>query len=154
MFNLVPRVSRILYFKNIINLVCFFAYRHGVEINKVMNEMESRKELLLTYEQTLTHKDSIVANITNAIHKQVCCMLFRKLLTECNTVNFTATRPSPSKSKDFRQSYTSVPYMDLRCLLPYKVRTCMTDGNVLQTARGSFDFEGRVYSCSSEIDGN
>ncbi|KAL9985881.1 hypothetical protein ACROYT_G008332 [Oculina patagonica] len=35
-----------------------------------MNEMESQKELLLTYEQTLSHKDSIVANITNAIQKQ------------------------------------------------------------------------------------
>jgi len=45
--------------------------RHGVEINKLMNEMESQKELLLTYEQTLTHKDSIVANITDAIKKQV-----------------------------------------------------------------------------------
>jgi len=44
--------------------------RHGVEINKLMNEMESQKELLLTYEQTLTHKDSIVANITDAIQKQ------------------------------------------------------------------------------------
>ena len=37
--------------------------------------MESQKELLLTYEQTLSHKDSIVANVTNAIQKQVCCML-------------------------------------------------------------------------------
>ena len=26
--------------------------RHGVEVNKLMNEMESQKELLLTYEQT------------------------------------------------------------------------------------------------------
>lgn len=39
-----------------------------------MNEMESQKELLLTYEQTLTHKDSIVANITDAIQKQVSSM--------------------------------------------------------------------------------
>jgi len=44
--------------------------RHGVEMNKLMNEMESQKELLLTYEQTLSHKDSIVANITEAIQKQ------------------------------------------------------------------------------------
>ncbi|XP_020619482.1 centrosomal protein POC5-like isoform X2 [Orbicella faveolata] len=44
--------------------------RHGVEMNKLMNEMESQKELLLTYEQTLSHKDSIVANITDAIQKQ------------------------------------------------------------------------------------
>ncbi|XP_073240879.1 centrosomal protein POC5-like isoform X1 [Porites lutea] len=44
--------------------------RHGVEMNKLMNEMESQKELLLTYEQTLSHKDSIVANVTNAIQKQ------------------------------------------------------------------------------------
>lgn len=43
-------------------------------MNKLMNEMESQKELLLTYEQTLIHKDSIVTNITHAIHKQVCCM--------------------------------------------------------------------------------
>ena len=40
-------------------------------MNKLMNEMESQKELLLTYEQTLSHKDSIVANVTNAIQKQV-----------------------------------------------------------------------------------
>lgn len=39
-----------------------------------MNEMESQKELLLTYEQTLSHKDSIVANITDAIQKQVSSM--------------------------------------------------------------------------------
>lgn len=51
-------------------VVCL-TYRHGVEMNKLMNEMESQKELLLTYEQTLTHKDSIVANITDAIQKQV-----------------------------------------------------------------------------------
>lgn len=44
--------------------------RHGIEKNKLMNEMESQKELLHTYEQTLSHKDSIVSNITNAIHKQ------------------------------------------------------------------------------------
>ena len=37
--------------------------------------MESQKELLLTYEQTLSHKDSIVANVTNAIQKQVCSMV-------------------------------------------------------------------------------
>lgn len=49
----------------------YLFYRHGVEVNKLMNEMESQKELLLTYEQTLSHKDSIVANITNAIQKQV-----------------------------------------------------------------------------------
>lgn len=45
-------------------------------MNKLMNEMESQKELLLTYEQTLSHKDSIVANITNAIQKQVWCFVF------------------------------------------------------------------------------
>ena len=28
--------------------------------------------------------------------------------------------------------------------LPYKVRTCMIDGNLLQTAQTSFDFKGRV----------
>ena len=44
-------------------------------MNKLMNEMESQKELLLTYEQTLSHKDSIVANVTNAIQKQVCSMV-------------------------------------------------------------------------------
>lgn len=51
----------------------FLPHRHGSEMHKLMNEMESQKELLLTYEQTLTHKDSIVTNITHAIHKQVCC---------------------------------------------------------------------------------
>lgn len=44
-------------------------------MNKLMNGMESQKELLLTYEQTLSHKDSIVANVTNAIQKQVCSMV-------------------------------------------------------------------------------
>ena len=44
-------------------------------MNKLMNEMESQKELLLTYEQTLSHKDSIVANVTNAIQRQVCGMV-------------------------------------------------------------------------------
>ena len=48
-------------------------------MNKLMNEMESQKELLLTYEQTLSHKDSIVANVTNAIQKQVCWMVQRQL---------------------------------------------------------------------------
>ena len=48
-------------------------------MNKLMKEMESQKELLLTYEQTLSHKDSIVANVTNAIQKQVCCMVQRQL---------------------------------------------------------------------------
>ena len=28
--------------------------------------------------------------------------------------------------------------------LPYKVRTCMIDGNILQNALRGFDFEGRV----------
>lgn len=45
-------------------------------MNKLMNEMESQKELLLTYEQTLCHKDAIVANISNAIQKQVCHISF------------------------------------------------------------------------------
>lgn len=44
--------------------------RHGAELNKLLNEMESQKELLHTYELTLEHKDSIVSNITNAIQKQ------------------------------------------------------------------------------------
>ena len=40
-------------------------------MNRLLNEMESQKELLLTYEQTLKHKDSIVANMMHAINKQV-----------------------------------------------------------------------------------
>ena len=43
-------------------------------MNRLLNEMESQKELLLTYEQTLKHKDSIVANMTHAINKQVCLL--------------------------------------------------------------------------------
>ena len=57
-----------------------------MEMNKLMNEMESQKELLLTYEQTLSHKDSIVANITNAIQKQVCCSSVVKLVLFCTLV--------------------------------------------------------------------
>ena len=44
-------------------------------MNRLLNEMESQKELLLTYEQTLKHKDSIVANMTHAINKQVWYMV-------------------------------------------------------------------------------
>lgn len=54
------------------NVICFIFQRHGAELNKLLNEMESQKELLHTYELTLEHKDSIVSNITNAIQKQVC----------------------------------------------------------------------------------
>ena len=50
-------------------------------MNKLMNEMESQKELLLTYEQTLTHKDSIVANITDAIQKQVSSIFILTFLS-------------------------------------------------------------------------
>ncbi|KAK2565330.1 Centrosomal protein POC5 [Acropora cervicornis] len=51
-------------------VICFIFQRHGAELNKLLNEMESQKELLHTYELTLEHKDSIVSNITNAIQKQ------------------------------------------------------------------------------------
>ena len=37
--------------------------------------MNETKDFVLTYEQTLSHKDSIVANVTNAIQKQVCGMV-------------------------------------------------------------------------------
>ena len=56
------------------HVICFIFQRHGAELNKLLNEMESQKELLHTYELTLEHKDSIVSNITNAIQKQVCSM--------------------------------------------------------------------------------
>lgn len=39
--------------------------------NKLLNEMESQKELLYTYEQSINHKDSIVANMTSALQRQV-----------------------------------------------------------------------------------
>ena len=60
--------------------ICLFIYfrflsRHGFETNKLLNEMESQKELLLTYERTLSHKDSIVANVTTAIQKQVSLLI-------------------------------------------------------------------------------
>ena len=52
-------------------------------------------------------------------------------------------------AKDFRQSYISIPYMEVFDFtaskhLPYKVWTCIIDGNLLQTAQRSFDFEGHV----------
>ncbi|KAK3754445.1 hypothetical protein QZH41_009227, partial [Actinostola sp. cb2023] len=44
--------------------------RHHADRNKLLNEMESQKELLYTYEQSINHKDSIVANVTSALQRQ------------------------------------------------------------------------------------
>lgn len=76
-------------------------------MNKLMNEMENQKELLLTYEQTLSHKDSIVANITNAIQKQVCyisvwkaCIIWTLTdLSENSYVQLVASVPLSTSSK-------------------------------------------------------
>ena len=43
--------------------------------------MENQKELLLTYEQTLAHKDSIVANITEDNQKQVSSIFILTFLS-------------------------------------------------------------------------
>lgn len=42
----------------------------GAEKNKILNEMESLKELLHTYEQSIERKDQVISNLTNAMQKQ------------------------------------------------------------------------------------
>jgi centrosomal protein POC5 len=40
------------------------------EKNQVLNEMESLKELLHTYEQSIERKDQVISNLTHAMQKQ------------------------------------------------------------------------------------
>ena len=48
----------------------FSSYRHAAEKNQVLNEMESLKELLHTYEQSIERKDQVISNLTHAMQKQ------------------------------------------------------------------------------------
>ena len=40
-------------------------------MNRLLNELESMKELLLTFELTVGRKDAIISNLTSAMQKQV-----------------------------------------------------------------------------------
>ena len=40
-------------------------------MNKLLNEFEGMKELLVTFEQTIERKDVIITNLTSAMQKQV-----------------------------------------------------------------------------------
>lgn len=44
--------------------------KHAAEKNQILNEMESVKELLHTYEQSLERKDQVISNLTHAMQKQ------------------------------------------------------------------------------------
>lgn len=44
--------------------------KFAAEKNQIQNEMESLKELLHTYEQSLQRKDQVISNLTNAMQKQ------------------------------------------------------------------------------------
>lgn len=44
--------------------------KHAAEKNQVLNEMESLKELLHTYEQSIERKDQVISNLTHAMQKQ------------------------------------------------------------------------------------
>ncbi|XP_070536064.1 centrosomal protein POC5-like isoform X2 [Ptychodera flava] len=44
--------------------------RHAKEKHKLLNEIESLKELLNTYEQSIERKDQVISNLTHALQKQ------------------------------------------------------------------------------------
>ncbi|KAK6178513.1 hypothetical protein SNE40_013291 [Patella caerulea] len=44
--------------------------RHACEQNKLVNEIDSLKELLHTYEQSMERKDEVISNLTHAMQKQ------------------------------------------------------------------------------------
>ena len=44
--------------------------RHAAEINAYLNEVDSLKELLHTYEQSITRKDDVINNLTLGLQKQ------------------------------------------------------------------------------------
>ncbi|KAL3884431.1 hypothetical protein ACJMK2_024570 [Sinanodonta woodiana] len=44
--------------------------RHASEKTQLLNELDSLKELLHTYEQSIERKDQVISNLTNAMQKQ------------------------------------------------------------------------------------
>ena len=46
-----------------------FQNRQAAEIRQLQDEMEEMKELLHTYEQTLSRKDQVITNLTTGIQK-------------------------------------------------------------------------------------
>ncbi|XP_052787736.1 centrosomal protein POC5-like [Mya arenaria] len=44
--------------------------RHASEKTKLLEEMDSLKELLATYEKSIMRKDQVISNLTNALQKQ------------------------------------------------------------------------------------
>ena len=51
-------------FKNLLNV------RHAREMTSLQNELESMKELLHTYEQSIERKDEVITNLTRGMQKQ------------------------------------------------------------------------------------
>ena len=45
-------------------------FRHAREVTSLQNELESMKELLHTYEQSIERKDDVITNLTRAMQKQ------------------------------------------------------------------------------------
>ncbi len=45
-------------------------FRHAAEQTRIENEMESLKELLHTYEQSIERKDQVISNLTRAMQQQ------------------------------------------------------------------------------------
>ena len=50
-------------------------------MNRLQNETEGLKELLLTYEQSIERKDEVIANLTRAMQRQ--CDKFEMAKTFC-----------------------------------------------------------------------
>ena len=48
----------------------FIHLRHAAEMNHLQNEIESMKELLHTYEQSIERKDEVISNLTRGMQKQ------------------------------------------------------------------------------------
>eukprot|EP00118_Oscarella_pearsei_P007797 m.39033 g.39033 ORF g.39033 m.39033 type:complete len:147 (+) comp32662_c0_seq3:1409-1849(+) len=44
--------------------------RHAAQMSQLQNELESAKELLVTYEESIARKDTVLANLTKAVQKQ------------------------------------------------------------------------------------
>lgn len=45
-------------------------YRHASEKTKLLDEMNALKELLATYEKSISRKDQVISNLTHALQKQ------------------------------------------------------------------------------------
>ena len=49
----------------------FTTHRHVYELRQLSEELERYKELAVTYEQSISRKDHVIANLTRALQKQV-----------------------------------------------------------------------------------